>query len=110
MCTLVRSIVEADFWDRAFGGKDLLRLCIGATDFRIRRNVYSTCATFKFGDGSRVRIVYKYVSMYDDKKSYWVTVYKGEDSAPHDRWAPEIYMIRNTVQQLTGYVLDCFQS
>lgn len=88
----------------------MLRLYLGAKDFRIRRNQYSTCATFKCGDGSRVRIVYKYVSLFDDKKSYLVDVTRGGQQLEFPHWAAEVGMVRSTVQQLTGAMLDCFEN
>lgn len=97
-----------DFWDAAFGGKDMLRLCLGAKDFRIRHNMYSIHAKFKYGDGYQVRIWYKYMGLFDDYGSFYIRLDCNGVRLDH-RWTPGIEMVRISVQELTGYALDCFK-
>ncbi len=97
------------FWDAAFGGKDLLRLYLGAKDFRISRNQHSVHAKFKYGDGYQIGIWYTRVDMWDDSWTYYIRLDRNRVSVDQ-RWAPEIEMIRPSVQEMTGYALDCFQN
>ena len=92
--------MNKDFWDVAFGGKDTLRLSIGARNFRIRKNLYSSTATFEYGEGMRIRVKYR----------KWGTVYSYQVSLNSlERWAPGIINVRLSVQELTGLVLNCFE-
>lgn len=95
--------MSKDFWDVAFGGKDTLRLSIGARNFRIRKNLYSSTATFEYGEGKRVRIVYGVHGVVDRVPSYVVNV------GVSRWWAGNIPLVRTGVQELTGLVLDCFE-
>jgi hypothetical protein len=101
--------MDMDFWDTAFGGKDMLRLCIGARDFRIRLNQYSIHAKFRYGDGYQVGIWFKYVSMFDDPQTYYIRLDHNRVRLDQ-RWASEVGMVRRSVQEMTGYALDCFES
>jgi hypothetical protein len=93
-------VMNKDFWDVAFGGKDTLRLSIGARNFRIRKNLYSSTATFEYGEGMRIRVKYR----------KWGTVYSYQVSLNSlERWAPGIINVRLSVQELTGLVLNCFE-
>ena len=94
--------MDTDFWDAAFGGKDLLRLYIGAKDFRIRRNQDSVHAKFKYGGGYQVGIWYS-------TEGFYIRLDRNRVLLDH-RWVPEVGMVRRFVQELTGYPLDCFEN
>jgi hypothetical protein len=91
-----------NFWDAAFGGKDMLRLCIGAKDFCIRRNQDSVHAKFKYGDGYQVGI-------WHSSWGYYIRLDRNRVRLDH-RWVPEVEMVQLSVQQLTGTMLNCFES
>ena len=106
--------MNKDFWDVAFGGKDTLRLSLGARNFRIRKNLYSSTATFEYGEGMRIRVKYCKWGILDTVYSYQVSL-NGLDARYSvvnpslERWAPSINNVRLSVQELTGLVLDCFE-
>jgi hypothetical protein len=43
--------VKDEFWDEAFGGKDVLRLMADARDFRVRKNRFSISYSFTLPAG-----------------------------------------------------------
>jgi hypothetical protein len=95
---------HSDFWQRAFGGKDSLRLSIGARNFRIRKNKSSKTATFEYGDRIKISITtgnFNFVG---------ICIITREDSSGilnRDCHTPTC--LREGVEILTGLVLDCFQ-
>jgi hypothetical protein len=95
--------MDKNFWDVAFGGKDTLRLSLGARNFRIRKNLYSSTATFEHGEGMRIRVKYCRWGILNTVYSYQVSLNGLE------RWAPSINNVRLSVQELTGLVLNCFE-
>lgn len=101
--------MDKDFWDKAFGGKDTLRLSINARNFRIRQNRYSSTATFEYGEGMRVRIVYGMHGYLDKVPSYVVMVGETKGLWKSRWWAENTILIRTGVQELTGLVLNCFE-
>lgn len=102
--------MSKDFWDVAFGGKDTLRLSIGARNFRIRKNLYSSTATFEYGEGNRVRIVYGVHDILDKEPSYLVMVGVQHAALWESRWwASDPLQVWDGVQELTGLVLNCFE-
>ena len=101
--------MDKNFWDVVFGGKDTLRLSMGARNFRIRKNLYNSTATFEYGEGMRIRIVYGKHGVMDSVLSYVVMV--GETKGLwKSRWGcRKTPLIRTGVQELTGLVLNCFE-
>jgi len=101
--------MDKDFWDKTFGGKDTLRLSIGAHSFRIRQNLYSSTATFEYGEGMRVRIVYGMHGVRDRVVGYTVMVGETKGLWTSRWWAGNTLLIRTGIQELTGLVLNCFE-
>jgi hypothetical protein len=95
--------MDKDFWDKTFGGKDTLRLSIGAHSFRIRQNRYSSTATFEYGEGMRVRIVCEMRPFHEISQTYMIHGERGTFGCSY------ISTISYIVQELTGLVLNCFE-
>ena len=101
--------MSKDFWDVVFGGKDTLRLFMGARNFRIRKNLYSSTATFEYGEGMRIRIVYGKHGVMDSVPSYVVMVGETKGLWKSRWWSSKTPLIRTGVEELTGLVLNCFE-
>jgi len=101
--------MDKNFWDVVFGGKDTLRLSMGARNFRIRKNLYNSTATFEYGEGMRIRIVYGKHGVMDSVPSYVVMVGETKGLWTSRWWSSKTPLIRTGVQELTGLVLDCFE-
>jgi hypothetical protein len=95
-----------NFWDLEFGGKDALRLSIGARNFRIRKNKYSKTATFEYGDGIKISIT---AHNFNPLGIHRITK-KDSSGIIESRLSYSADMsLREDVEILTGLVLDCFQ-
>jgi hypothetical protein len=96
---------DLDIWERVFGGKDTLRLSIGAHSFRIRKTKSGKTASFGYGEGMRVSI-----SKRGNFPFYLIRVYKqGKEIKGMCRWSSTTGGIRDAVEDLTGLVLNCFE-
>lgn len=101
--------MDKDFWDKAFGGKDTLRLSINARNFHIRQNRYSSTATFEYGEGMRVRIVYGTHGRSNKVPRYAIYGGAGLGLWTGRHWCTSINSLSYSVQNLTGLVLNCFE-
>lgn len=94
----------SDFWNLAFGGKERLKLFLGATDFRVRRNKQSITASFNYDEG---RIIINIIQGrgYD---CYTLSKYGKSKTTILDDWltTPAIGLVPHCVEQLTGKVLE----
>ncbi len=66
-----------DFWEAAFGGKDTLRLSLGAYNPRTRKNKTSVTYSFNYEDGKSIRI-HHYTEML--LECYFITHTNRENS------------------------------
>ena len=91
----------SDFWEAAFGGKDILRLSLGAYNLRTRKNIKSITRSFEYGEGKRIKIVEK-TSVFND--TYWYLI-EGEQGTLA---AFGLSHLRSRIEELTGLSLDLF--
>jgi hypothetical protein len=94
---------DLDIWQKAFGGKDTLRLSIEAHSFRIRRTMHGETASFGYGDGMRVSI--RYISYGFFK----IRLHSQSEGYGSSQWVQSCNEIRGAVEDLTGLVLNCFE-
>jgi len=98
-----------NFWDTAFGGKNVLRLMLDARDFRLRKNKKSTTASFNYC-GGRIVINILHLKTHD---YYTVCRYEKDSEntlmrATFDDWltTPAIELVSKCVEDLTGKMLS----
>ena len=90
--------MDEDFWNRAFGGKDMLCLYLDAYDFEYKVWEYFALFKFKYGEDLSVSI-----DCYDSG----LFVVKGGDSeVATSTWY--IREIPEIISNMTGRVLNCF--
>jgi hypothetical protein len=94
---------DFDIWQKAFGGKDTLRLSIGAHSFRIRRTTYGETASFGYGDGMRVSIRGTSYGLF------MIRLHSQSKGYGSSQWVQSCDGIRGAVEDLTGLVLNCFE-
>lgn len=61
---------HSDFWQRAFGGKDMLKLSLAAYNFTEGGGIYSFC----YGDGESIRM--ERIPVLDPSETCWYKVSK----------------------------------
>jgi len=95
--------MNKDFWDVAFGGKNMLRLSLGAYDFRTRKNIGSETYSFGYGEGKRIRVMHT-----DSIISHWYVIDQF-DGTWGDRTAVfGLPRVRVSIEEIIGLSLDPF--
>ena len=95
--------MNKDFWDVAFGGKNMLRLSLGAYDFRTRINKGSKTYSFGYGEGKRIRVMNT-----DSIISHWYVIDRF-DGTWGDRTAVfGLRRVRVSIEEIIGLSLDPF--
>lgn len=94
---------ERDFWGEVFGGKDMLRLSLGAYNFRTRKNKGSVVYSFEYGEGKRIRV--KWIS-YAPRN--WALVEWSDGISSNNAAVFGLLYVRDCVEKFTGLSIDPF--
>lgn len=94
--------MSEDFWDAAFGGKDTLRLSLGAHSFRNRVNKTSVTYSFVYGDGNRIRVRLRSL------QSPWFSIEFSDGTCKRRDLVFGLQFARPHLENLTGLSLDPF--
>lgn len=90
-----------NFWDKAFGGKDMLRLSLGAYNFRTRKNKGSGVYSFEYGEGKRIRVKCS-------NSIEWYLIEWSDGISTQNTSAFGLRYVRDWVEKFTGLSLDPF--
>ena len=92
-----------NFWDKAFGGKDMLRLSLGAYNFRTRKNKNSVTFSFDYGVGKRVRVKWMHYA-----PGNWALIEWSDGISRQNTAVFGLRYVRDWVEKSTGLSLDPF--
>lgn len=95
--------MNGDFWDVTFGGKDTLRLSLGAYNFRNRVNKGSVTYSFEYGEGKRIRVVNP-----SEFNSSWYLIHSWNGISKQKSFQFGWYSTRLRIEEFTGLSLDPF--
>lgn len=96
--------MNKDFWDVAFGGKNMLRLSLGAYNFRTRKNIGSKTYSFGYGEGKRIRVMNT-----DSISPHWYVIDRF-DGTWGDRTAVfGLTRLRDYIEEIIGLSLNPFR-
>lgn len=92
-----------NFWDKAFGGKDMLRLSLGAYNFRTRKNKGSEVYSFEYGKGKRIRVKWMHYA-----PGNWALIEWYDGILSQSAVVFGLRYVRDCVEKFTGLSLEPF--
>ena len=98
--------MKDEFWDEAFGGKDVLRLMADARDFRVRKNLYSVSYSFTLPSGKILIRADYLLSLSPDYGTYGYRISFKHGSGKRSYFTNHVHLVKAGLEELTGLSLS----
>jgi len=98
--------MKDEFWDEAFGGKDVLRLMADARDFRVRKNRFSVSYGFTIPTGKVLIRADYLMCLSPDYGAYSYRISFKHGSGKMSYYTRRIHMVKTGLEELTRLSLS----